>query len=161
MEAFGGSPGVHEGLVQSVLNQAGRVSDPNNVTEKERREAEEEVAESVKAALLISGTDKRRYGKLKDELANNYLLGTDQYPNMMDKALQILGNFQTTKVNTPFRAGGTESGLAFLQKGGQGGRGRGGNRGGAPTRLAGQEIKMGADAGAGVLDSGKRISMCK
>ncbi len=102
MEAFGGSPGVHRGLVQSVLNQPGRVDDPSNITEKERREAEEEVAESVKAALLVSGANKRKYWKLKDELANNYLLRTDQYPHTMDKALRILGNYQTTKVITPF-----------------------------------------------------------
>ena len=44
----------------------------------------------MKAALLISGADKRRYGKLKDELANNYLLGTDQYPDTLDKAVRIL-----------------------------------------------------------------------
>ena len=44
----------------------------------------------MKAALLISGADRRKYGKLKDELANNYLLGTDQYPDTFEKALRIL-----------------------------------------------------------------------
>ncbi len=153
VEAFGRSPGVHRGLVQSVLNQPERVDDPSNITEKERREAKEKVAESVKAALLISRANKCRYWKLKDELANNYLLGTDQYPDTMDKALRILGNYQTTKVNTPFRAGGTESGLAFLQKGGQGGRGRGGGRGAGPAAAGRGEIKTGADAVAGVVST--------
>ncbi len=73
----------------------------------------------------------------------------DQYPDTMDKTLQILGNYQTTRVNTPFRVGGAESGLAFLQKGGQGGRRCGGSQGGTPTGPAGQEIKTGADTGAG------------
>jgi hypothetical protein len=40
--------------------------------------AQEVANEAVKAALLISGADRRKYGKLKDELANNYLLGMDQ-----------------------------------------------------------------------------------
>jgi hypothetical protein len=35
----------------------------------------------VKTALLISGANKRQYGRLKDKLANSYLLGTDQYRN--------------------------------------------------------------------------------
>jgi hypothetical protein len=100
------------------------VSDKDNITDNERKSAEEEANELVKAALLISGIEKRRYGKLKDELANNYLLGTDQYPNTFDKALHILGNSQTTKPNMPFRGNGPESGLAFIQQGGRGGRGR-------------------------------------
>ncbi len=47
----------------------------------------------MKAVLLISGINKRRYGRLKDDLANNYLLGTNQYPNTFEKALHILGNY--------------------------------------------------------------------
>jgi len=103
VEAFGGSPGIHRGLVEGLLNEPGRVANPGNITAAERRAAEEETSESVKAALLISGADKRRYGKLKDELANNYLLGTDQYPDTLDKAVRILSNYQTTKSNMPFR----------------------------------------------------------
>ena len=40
--------------------------------------------------------------QLKDKLVNNYLLGTDQYPNTYEKAMRILGNYQTTKTNRPF-----------------------------------------------------------
>ena len=47
-------------------------------TTMEIREAEEDASKVVKAALLISGADKTRFGWLKDKLANNYLLGTDQ-----------------------------------------------------------------------------------
>ena len=73
----------------------------------------------MKAALLISGADRRKYGKLKDELANNYLLGTDQYPDTFEKALRILGNY------LPYRPNPNDTGVAFLQRGGRGGRGTG------------------------------------
>jgi hypothetical protein len=53
---------------------------------------ESEVSEAVKAALLISGADRRCYGKLKDKLANSYLLGSNQYPDTFDKATRILSN---------------------------------------------------------------------
>ncbi len=86
VEAFGGSPGLQKGLVEGLLRAPGRVRDPNNISDDKRHEAEEEVTEAVKAALLISGADKRRYGRLKEQLANNYLLGTDQYPNTLEKA---------------------------------------------------------------------------
>jgi hypothetical protein len=75
--------------------------------------------EAVKAALLISGADRRKYGKLKDELANNYLLGTDQDPNTFNKAVRILGNYQTTRVGMPYKASPNNTGVAFLQQGGQ------------------------------------------
>ena len=59
--------------------------------------AEEDASEAVKAALVISGADKTRFGRLKDELANNYLLGIDQYPDTYKKAMRILGHYQTPK----------------------------------------------------------------
>jgi hypothetical protein len=38
-----------------------------------RKKAEEDATEAMKVALLISRADKGRYGRLKDQLANNYL----------------------------------------------------------------------------------------
>ena len=101
VKAFGGSPGLQQGLVKGLLRAPGRVNDQNNITEQEQQDAVDEVVEAVKAALLISGADKRRYGKLKEQLANNYLLGTNQYPNTLEKATRVLGNYQVPK-GTPF-----------------------------------------------------------
>jgi hypothetical protein len=93
VEAFGGLPGIHKGLVKGLLTSPGQVRDPSNITKDKWTEAKEEVADAVKAALLISRSDKRRYGRLKEQLANNYLLGMDQYPDMLEKASRILGIF--------------------------------------------------------------------
>jgi hypothetical protein len=122
VEVFGGSPEVHKGLVRGILNNSIRGTTP---TVQERSDAEEASSEAVKAALLISGADMRRYGKLKDELVNNYLLGTDQYPDIFEKALRILWNYQTTTNSLPCRPSPNGTGLAFLQQGGRGGRGAG------------------------------------
>jgi hypothetical protein len=73
------------------------VRDPSKVTKQELTEAQEEVAEAVKAVLLISEANKRRYGKLKEQLANNYLLGTDQYPDTLEKVARVLGNYQVAR----------------------------------------------------------------
>jgi hypothetical protein len=91
VEGFDGSPEMHEGLVCGILSNSIRGTTP---TAKERSDAEEAASEAVKAALLISGADRCKYGKLKDELANNHLLGTDQSPDTFEKALGILGNYQ-------------------------------------------------------------------
>ena len=63
------------------FSKPGRISDIHNITDAERAEAETQTSDSVKAALLISGADKRRYGGLNNDLGNNYLLGIDQYPD--------------------------------------------------------------------------------
>jgi hypothetical protein len=118
VEAFGGSPGVLKGLVAGILKEPGRVSG-TSTTPTEIKNAEAEACESVKAALFISGADRKRYGRLKNELANNYLLGTGQYPNTYDKAMHILGNYQVTRPSGGTgRPGGMDaSGIAFIQQG--------------------------------------------
>ncbi len=118
VEAFGGLPGVHKGLMIVLLKNPSWVNNVHNVTPKERAEAKETICEAVKAAILISGADKQQYGKLREEYANDYLLGTDQYPDTFDKAVRILGNYQTSKSSTPFRASPDDTGVAFLQRGG-------------------------------------------
>ena len=86
-EAFGASPGIHRGLVEGwLLAEPGRIADVNNITHIERTEAETQTSDAVKAALLISGADKRRYGGLKNELGNNDLMGTYQYSDTTEKA---------------------------------------------------------------------------
>ncbi len=70
-----------------------------------------------------------RYRWLKEQLANNYLLGTDQYPNMLEIATRILGNYQGTR---PSQFGEQKSKgevLMFIQKGGGSAQGCGTGRG--------------------------------
>ena len=148
---FCGSSGVHKGLVNRLLALLGQVRDPSNITEDEQAKAEEEVADGVKAALLISRANKQRYGRLKEQLANNYLLCTeDQYPDMLEKASRILGNYQFGR-GSPFgdrRNANQGGGLTFIQQGARVGQGCGGR--GAQT--AGRGAGAG-DAAAGGGDS--------
>ncbi len=91
------------------------------LTDAERKKVEEDASKSIKALLLISRADKSRFRKLKDKLANIYLLGLDQYPDTLKKAMQILGNYQITKYkNRSTRGDANKSGLAFIQQGGRG-----------------------------------------
>ena len=57
VEAFSGSLGLHKGLMKGLLATPSRVTNPSSVTATELAEAKEEVADVVKAALLISGVD--------------------------------------------------------------------------------------------------------
>ncbi len=141
VEVFGGSPGVHKGLTDTILKAV--VPAREVATAAQVKAAEEESSEKVKAALLISSADRCRYGRLKDLLANNYLLRSNQYPDTFGKAMRILGNYQTTKVSAPYRAIPNNTGVAFLQRGGRGGCGAG--RGRQAGR--GDKTKVGDDGG--------------
>ncbi len=118
VEAFEGLPGMQKGLIDRLLKPLGRGWDPDIVTAKEFEAAENEVAKAVKAVLLISGANKVRYWQLKEQLATNYLLGTNQYPNTIEKATIIVGNYQGAKPSQP---GGDQrnegGGLALIQRG--------------------------------------------
>jgi hypothetical protein len=116
VEAFSGSPGVHKGMIDAMLCDPTRVTDMDNPTEAESQKAREDVSEAIKAALLDSGMDKWSYGQLIDKLANNYLLSTDQYPDMFEKAQRILGNYHVPKNSLPFKARASK-GIAFIQQG--------------------------------------------
>jgi hypothetical protein len=85
-----------------MLKDPTQVANVTRPTSAEITKVEEDALEAVKAALLISGADRTRYGRLKDELANNYLLGTDQYTDTLEKAMRILGNYQMTRFNRPY-----------------------------------------------------------
>jgi hypothetical protein len=145
VEAFGGSPRIHKELVDAEL----ATKNITNPLPAQTKATQEVTTEAVKAELLISGADRHKYGKLKDELANNHLLGTDQYPNTFDKAARILGNYQTTRVGMTYKASPNDTGVVFLQQGGRGDRGAGcGGRGGREqkdNRSAGTTDGAGAD----------------
>ena len=81
-EDLGASPGIHRGLVGGwLIAEPGRIADINNITDAERAEAETQTSDAVKAALLISGANKRICVELNNDLGNNYLMGTDQRVN--------------------------------------------------------------------------------
>ena len=125
-EAFGSSTRIHMGLVEGwLLAEPGRVADIHDITDAERAEAETETSDAFKAALLISGADKRRYGGLNNDLGNNYLLGTDQYPDTTKKAKVLLGNYKPPR-QQQCQHPRYDGGVAFIQRGrgDPGGRGR-------------------------------------
>jgi len=117
VEAFGGLPGIQDGLVEAEL----RRRNITNPSPTQLSKAEDMLIEQVKAAMLIRGASCQKYGRLKDELANDYLLGSDHYPDTLEKAGRILANYQNTRASAPYRANVNETGVAFIQRGGRGG----------------------------------------
>ena len=99
-----------------MIAKPGRISNINNTTDAERAEAETKKLDAVKAALLISGANKRRYGRLKNDLGNNYLLGTDQYLDTIDKARVLMGDYKPPRQQQRHQTR-DDGGVAFIQRG--------------------------------------------
>jgi hypothetical protein len=72
-------------MIDTMLLDPTRVADVNNLTVAEIRKAREHTSEAIKAVLLVSGADKRRYGRLKDEFVNNY-------PSEVQSKMIIMGH---------------------------------------------------------------------
>ncbi len=123
--------------------------------------AEEEVAEVVKATMLMSGASKARYVRLKEQLVNNYLLGTDQYPNTLEKATRILGNYQGVKPTPYGEQRSKGGGLAFIQQGTCGDQGRGTTGRGTGSEAgcgSGTQVAEAGDTGGGGSDGASTAS---
>jgi hypothetical protein len=71
------------------------------------------------ARILLMGADKGRFGKLLDELNNNYIAGTDRYPKTLDDTIKLLTRYQGPQKNPAKVLDDNEDGMvkSFLQKG--------------------------------------------
>jgi len=65
---------------------------------------------SITTAFLTDPCNKR-YGKLKEEFANDFSKGVDKYPRDIVKEFNILNEYQCYNPPTP-----SASGIAFTQK---------------------------------------------
>ena len=84
-----------------------------DVPETRKIELNEQAQEMYLACAFISQADPKQYGRLKEELENDYTKGTDSYPQDMVKAYQLLNEYKnwTPRTYTP-----EASGIAFSQK---------------------------------------------
>jgi hypothetical protein len=62
VEAFGGSPGLHKGMIEALAKDAKRFANAGAPTEAKITKMENEANKAVKTALLISGANKQQYG---------------------------------------------------------------------------------------------------
>ncbi len=83
-------------MMEALARDPKKVTDPNYLMVDEMAKLEDKANEVVKAALLVSRADKRRFGRFEDELANNSLLGTDQYPNKKKVQRYLINHLLST-----------------------------------------------------------------
>ena len=65
-------------------------------TEKERNEYKKCIKKEMIAALMLHGADRTRYQRLKNTLAQNYSMGTNNISKMIDEVIYILSSYKKT-----------------------------------------------------------------
>jgi hypothetical protein len=115
VETYGGEWGQEPGLIRAKLEADATVVDVDNPTADELDRAKAAAREDYLAMMFLSGADRTRYWKLRDELSNDYAKGTDNYPNTLDGMLRLLNNHRSGIKNSPKQEAPGSEGVAFLQ----------------------------------------------
>jgi hypothetical protein len=92
LEHCGGSVGHVAGLVNLTL--ADRDIDPNLATRAELTEAIKTTEDQYLATAFLAGADRSRYGKLIENLENDFTQGQDRYPKTLTAAYSLLTNWK-------------------------------------------------------------------
>jgi hypothetical protein len=89
LEQYGGTIGRDQGAVEEEIEAAGYTI----LTTAEETEQASDIARSKFLAMsYLLAVDIQRYGKLLDELENDFTKGTDNYPDSVTKAYNLVVN---------------------------------------------------------------------
>ena len=92
---------MHDDAVAQIVskNKFGK-NDPRDpsMSIEDRKEIQEEASELYLALVLIQNSDKCRFGKLQDDLENDFTKGVDNYPRTVIKSYQLLNEFKNAYI---------------------------------------------------------------
>ena len=97
------------------LQAAGMVVD--FADEDELAAAEAAARERVLTISLLVGSDHAHYGKLLEDLENDFTQGRDNYPTSLQQAYSLLVHWKQDPQNIVRLIGGTNDGVAFTNIG--------------------------------------------
>jgi hypothetical protein len=118
IEHCGGSIGTDTGLVDEVLTTAQPTAlTRTSATEDELRLAEQYTKERYLACAFLMGSDRHRYGKLVEDLENDFTQGRDNYPKTLVDAYNLLVHWKQDPRNLMRVLGTSNDGVAFTNVG--------------------------------------------
>ena len=84
----GGKISGHPGVGNSIIAERGLMRD--NMTEAQIEEVRTEISARSTAMAFLLGSDRARYGRLIEDLENDYLQGRNNYPTTIAAAYNLL-----------------------------------------------------------------------
>ena len=111
----GGALRKELGIVDVELEVAG--VDWDDAADEELVAAEVAAKECVLAFGLLASSNCTHYGKLLEDLKNDFMQGWDNYPPMVQQAYSLLVHWKQDPWNIIRLIGGTNDGMAFTNVG--------------------------------------------
>jgi hypothetical protein len=109
LDAVEATIGPHRGMIDMITGDCG----VNEATPAQITEANEPLI----AVVFINKADKTQYGRLVEDLWNNYLMGQDNYPKNLNQAYNLLVNWQQDPQNMVHYGAGPNDGVVFAHCG--------------------------------------------
>jgi hypothetical protein len=115
-EHCGGSPVNHQGLIDKKLEERGLSMTTCLVND--HREAITDSKEEHLACTFLLGSDRKRHGKLIEDLENDHVQRNDKHPKTLVEACNLLIHWKQDPKN-PMIGSPTSDGMAFANVGGE------------------------------------------
>jgi hypothetical protein len=116
LEHCGGTIGQVPGLTNMMLEANG--IDPDLASREQVAEAMKAAQEQYLSVAFLLGSDRNRYGKLMEDLENDYIQRQDRYPKTGTTAYSLLMNWKEDTRNIMRIMGPTKNGISFKYVGG-------------------------------------------
>lgn len=114
------------GLVDAELTRAGLTH--ANAGQGQLQDAENAARERVLACAFLFGSNRTHYGKLLEDLENDYTQGIDNYPPTLQQAYTLLVHWKQDPRNVVHLVGRVNDGVAFTNVRTDGGKSKGGRK---------------------------------
>ena len=119
LEAYAGRITVPPDLVDGKLRELyPSLRYPKNVLSHQREAATEAAKEKYLACMLLAGSKNAKFGDIKDELSNSYLIRDNHYPNNREGIVSITNNWKGSNKQQPTTTNNTtvQDEVEFVQK---------------------------------------------
>jgi hypothetical protein len=116
VEHCGGDIGIDQSRVDEVLGTM-TLADPAKPTDDEMAQAQKKAQEEYMAVALLLSADWKRYGKLIEELENDFLMGTNNYPQTQVETHNSMIHWKQDPKNLMRVLGTSNDGVAFANLG--------------------------------------------
>ena len=114
----GGMVGHQPGIERDIMRRE-RSIDPTNATTMQQMEIEKEAQKGYLAVAFMLGSDKARFGRLLENLENDYLQGQNNYPTSITAAYNLLTNWKQDPRNLIRTSGPVSNGVLFTNVDGE------------------------------------------
>ena len=117
IEHCGGDLGIDKGLIDNTFATANPVVNRETATPATVEAAKKYAREQYLACAFLLGADRKRYGKLLENLENDYTQKNDRWPKTITDAYSLLINWKQDPRNLLQVVGASSDGIAFANVG--------------------------------------------